>query len=322
LPRSPSGRSFELGIIPNPAAAYLQVLRRLFNWAIEQGLATENPVRRVKFFRADTKRLRYLTEDEYKRLLDEADKVYRSPLLRDAIELAVHTGLRRGNLLELRWDWVDWLNRVVRVPRSKSGKPHAVPLGATAYAILQGLWTDRGDSPFVFAHANGKRAGQGARALRRGFDTAAENAGLEDIRWHDLRHTFASWLVMRGASLRAVSELLGHQTMQMTMRYAHLSPGFLSNEISLLDPPDHGDGSSDPAGDDGGAKRAKEGQRARMGEQPRSRTRGIPKEFGAPCRTRTCDLLVRSQTLYPAELRARVARVHSSADDRHRNYSL
>jgi len=103
----------------------LQVLRRFFNWAIEQGLAADNPVRRVKFFRADTKRLRYLTEEEFGRLLDECDKVMRSPFLREAIELSVLTGLRRGNLLGLQWEWVDWLNRVVRVPRSKGGKPHA-----------------------------------------------------------------------------------------------------------------------------------------------------------------------------------------------------
>ncbi len=82
-------------------------MRLLFNWAVEQGLAAENPVRQVQFFRAETKRLRYLTEDKYTCLLDEADKVYRSPLPRDAIELAVHKGLRRGNLPGLRWDWVD-----------------------------------------------------------------------------------------------------------------------------------------------------------------------------------------------------------------------
>ena len=125
----------------------LQVLRRFFNWTIEQGLAADNPVRRVKFFRADTKRLRYLSEEEFARLLEEASKVTRSPFLREAVELAVTTGLRRGNLLALQWQWVDWLNRVIRVPRSKSGKPHAVPLNARAYTALQRLWSARGESP-------------------------------------------------------------------------------------------------------------------------------------------------------------------------------
>jgi integrase len=269
----------------------LQVLRRLFNWCIEQGLAVENPVRRVKFFRADTKRLRYLTEEQFARLLDEADKVTRSRWLRAAIELAVFTGLRRGNLLGLQWDWVDWLNRVVRVPRTKSGKPLAIPLNATAYGALGRLWADRGDSPYVFAHATGANLGQAVRDLKKGFHTAMEHAEIEDFRWHDLRHTFASWLVMRGASLRAVAELLGHQTMQMTMRYAHLSPGFLSTEIGLLD-------------DVGDPKRARKGQRAPKAGRSRSKKRGFAQESGAPCRTRTCDLLVRSQALYPTGLRA------------------
>jgi integrase len=270
----------------------LQVLRRFFNWAIEQGLAADNPVRRVKFFRADTKRLRYLTEEEFTRLLAEADKVTRSPFLHEAIELAVHTGLRRGNLLGLRWEWVDWLNRVIRVPRTKNGKPHALPLNAAAHTSLQRLWSARGDGPYVFAHAEGANAGRAVKDLKKGFRTAIVSAGIHDFRWHDLRHTFASWLVMRGASLRAVAELLGHQTLQMTMRYAHLSPGYLSDEVRLLDGV-------------GGAQRARKGQRGQTRSRTRSKRRGIVRKSGAPCRTRTCDLLVRSQTLYPTELRAR-----------------
>jgi site-specific recombinase XerD len=73
--------------------------------------------------------------------------------------------------------------------------------------------------------------------IKNGFHAALELAGIENFTWHDLRHTFASWLMMRGASLRSVTELLGHTSMKMTMRYAHLSPAFLSAEVSLLDPP-------------------------------------------------------------------------------------
>ena len=271
----------------------LQVLRRLFNWCIEQGLAVENPVKRVKFFRADTRRLRYLTKDEFARLLEAAGKVTRSPHLGAAIALAVFTGLRRGNLLGLRWEWIDWTNRVVRVPTTKSGKPLAIPLNATAHDVLRGLWeASARDAPYVFAHAKGPNSGEAVHDLKKGFHAALADAGIEDFRWHDLRHTFASWLVMRGASVRAVGELLGHHTMQMTMRYAHLSPGFLSTEIGLLD------GMVD-------TERARKGQSALRPGGSRTQTRGIAEDFGAPCRTRTCDLLVRSQTLYPTELRAR-----------------
>jgi integrase len=267
----------------------LQVLRRFFNWCIKQGLATDNPLRRVKFFRADTKRLRYLTDEEFARLLGEASKITRSPYLRAAIEIAVFTGLRRSNVLGLRWEWVDWLNRVIRVPRTKSGKPLAVPLNVTAYRVLQRLWSERGDSPYVFSHTSGANAGDAVQDLKKGFHTAVANANISDFRWHDLRHTFASWLVMRGASLRAVAELLGHQTMQMTMRYAHLSPGYLSTEIRLLD-------------GIGDRKRAKKGQRGSNEDPSTGDLREMSRKSGGPSRTRTCDLLVRSQTLYPTEL--------------------
>jgi integrase len=137
-----------------------------------------------------------------------------------------------------------------------------VPLNARAYATLQRLWGTRGQSPYVFAHTKGKNAGEAMQDLKKGFHTALENAGIENFRWHDMRHTFASWLTMRGASLRAVAELLGHQT-QMTMRYAHLSPGYLSNEVSLLD-------------DVGGAKKEKKGnvpKRARRAKRKCAQSR-------------------------------------------------
>ena len=89
------------------------------------------------------------------------------------------------------------------------------------------------------------------------FHAALELAGIQNFTWHDLRHTFASWLMMRGASLRSVAELLGHTSMKMTMRYAHLSPAFLSAEVSLLDPPKR----QPPTAEKGKkSKRAKKGQ--------------------------------------------------------------
>src|SRR3954452_12769418 len=81
------------------------------------------------------------------------------------------------------------------------------------------------------------RLSEPVQDIKNGFHAALEPAEIENFTWHDLRHTFASWLMMRGASLRSVAELLGHQSMKMTMRYAHLSPAFLSAEVSLLDPP-------------------------------------------------------------------------------------
>ena len=84
-------------------------------------LAASNPVCRVKFFNEDNSRLRYLTEDEYNRLIEAAKRIVTSPFLAEKIILSVHTGLRRGSLFHLRWDNVDFLNRVVRIQRTKSG---------------------------------------------------------------------------------------------------------------------------------------------------------------------------------------------------------
>jgi integrase len=108
----------------------LAVLKAFFNWCVTRNLTATNPVRAVKFFNDDNSRLRYLTDDEYTRLLHAAKQTEHSPLLAAKIILAVHTGLRRGSLFNLRWDQVDFLNRVARIPRTKSGRPHAVPLAA------------------------------------------------------------------------------------------------------------------------------------------------------------------------------------------------
>ena len=142
--------------------------------------------------------------------------------------------------------------------------------------VLEALKAKQGESPFVFAHAAGKKVGEALLDLKKGFHTAAQQAGLENFRWHDLRHTFAWWLVMRGASLRAVAELLGHQTIQMTMRYAHLSPGYLSSEVSLLD-------------DIGSERRATKGQSAITAATMPTRLRKLSKEVGAPRRNRACS---------------------------------
>jgi integrase len=115
---------------------------------------------------------------------------------------------------------------------------HALPLNATAVTTLQALYNERiPDCPFVFAHANGRRVGEPVQDVKNAFHTALETAGIKDFTWHDLRHTFASWLMMKGASLRAVAELLGHRGLRMVMRYAHLSPAYLSSEVGLLDDP-------------------------------------------------------------------------------------
>ncbi len=126
--------------------------------------------------------------------------------------------------LHLRWDQVDFLYRVLRIQRTKSGRPHALPLNATVLTTLQALYNQRiPDCPYAFPHATGRKAGEPVQDVKNAFHTALETAEIKDFTWHDLRHTFASWLIMKGASLRSVAELLGHRGLRMVMRYAHLS---------------------------------------------------------------------------------------------------
>jgi integrase len=114
----------------------------------------------------------------------------------------------------------------------------SLPLNATTISTLQALHAAGSlVSPYVFPHTAGPKAGEQVRDIKNGFHKALILAEIQGFAWHDLRHTFASWLMMRGASLRSVAELLGHQSLKMTMRYAHLSPAFLSAGIGLLDPP-------------------------------------------------------------------------------------
>jgi integrase len=167
----------------------LAVLKAFFNWCMARNLAASNPVCRVKFFNDDNSRLRYLTEDEYSRLLQAAKKIETSPFLAEKIILSVHTGLRRGSLFHLRWDQVDFLNRVLRIQRTKSGRPHALPLNATVLTTLQALHNKRiPDCPYAFPHATGREAGEPVQDVKNAFHTALETAEIKDFTWHDLRH--------------------------------------------------------------------------------------------------------------------------------------
>jgi len=272
----------------------LAVLKAFFNWCMARNLVASNPVRRVKFFNEDNSRLRYLTEDEYNRLIQAAKMIDTSPLLAEKIILSVHTGLRRGSLFQMRWDYVDFLNRVVRIPRTKSGRPHAVPLNATALTTLQALYTERlPDCPYVFAHATGRKAGEPVKDVKNAFHTALEIAEIKDFTWHDLRHTFASWLIMKGASLRSVAELLGHRGLRMVMRYAHLSPAYLSAEVGLLD----ASVPTTPPAEQASTKRARKGQRAAKREQRPAKVVEFPKESGSSGWIRTSNPPVNSRML-------------------------
>jgi integrase len=176
-------------------------------------------------------RLRFLEADEIGRLLD-ACRASRNRSLAAVVVLALHTGMRKGELLGLEWARVDLSSARIRLDRTKSDEPRGVPINRAVYEALIALAPDpdqrRGR---VFPAGNDRRGSQ----IRTAFEAALTRAGIRGFRFHDLRHTAASHLVMRGASLKDVQEILGHADLRMTTRYAHLSPAHLRGAVERLE---------------------------------------------------------------------------------------
>jgi len=176
-------------------------------------------------------RLRYLDEPEIGKLL-AACRESRNRYLAPVVTLALHTGMRKGEILGLEWERVDLSTARLTLVQTKSGKPRGVPIGRAVYDALIALEPDperrRGR---VFPRGNDRRGSQ----IRTAFELALKRAGIAGCRFHDLRHTAASHLVMRGASLQDVKEVLGHADLRMTLRYAHLSPAHLRGAVERLE---------------------------------------------------------------------------------------
>lgn len=213
----------------------IAVAKSFFAWCINQGLTDSNPVKKVRLFHEDNERVRFLDPDtEYPNLLAQARKGpwYLEPI----IVLDVNTGLRRHNILYLRWDQVDFLRRIIRIEsRTKSGRPHNLPLNDAALEKLREVQQKTGSLRYVFVHLEGKFEGQPISDIKNAFNGAVERAKIHNFRFHDLRHTFCSWLALRGVPLTAIQKLAGHASIKMTLRYAHLSPRYLADEIKELD---------------------------------------------------------------------------------------
>lgn len=177
-------------------------------------------------------RTRWLTAAEWNRLKKALAK--ESPLLLQCAELAIATGLRENNVLELEWSQVDMKRRVawIHADQAKAGQPIGVPLNDDAMAVLQAR--RRQHKQYVFANPDTGRPY--VKASNKSWYAALVAAKLQGFRWHDLRHTWASWHVMNGTRLEELMRLGGWKTMQMVMRYAHLSPEHLAGVAANVKP--------------------------------------------------------------------------------------
>ena len=212
------------GYAPGTCNRVVILLRYMMNLARKWGLpgAEKNPASGVPLFEENNKRERFLTSEEARRLfaaLEDSD----NPQLRHVIPLLLLTGCRKRELLDSKWEHFDLERRVWRIPLSKSGRARHVPLSEGALRVLARLprWDD---CPFVVPNPKSRRP---YRSFFYAWDTARKQAGLADVRIHDLRHSHASFLVNAGRSLYEVQKILGHTQLKTTQRYAHLSQATL-----------------------------------------------------------------------------------------------
>ncbi len=193
----------------------LAALRKVFNLGIRWGLVKANPVKQVEFFKEPRGRIRFLEKPEQEALLGQCQG-----RLKDVVLVALRTGMRRGELLGLRKKDVDFQKGFIYLERTKSGQHRQIPIIPEVRAVLSRLAFGLTDEEPLFRN----RLGKPYRDLRTPFQNAMARAGIRDFRFHDLRHTYASDLVMAGVDIFTVSKLLGHSSVQTTMIYAHLSP--------------------------------------------------------------------------------------------------
>jgi len=196
----------------------LQVLRAMFNRAVAWGLIDQNPMKKVQFFKEPPGRLRYLSKEEIVRLINAA-----TGYMKVIIILALNTGMRRGEILSLEWSDIDFENRIIIVRQSKTNERRIIPMNDLVYKTLK-EWRK---------HTRGKRLFR-IKSFKRSWKTTLKKAGITDFRFHDLRHTFASYLVMNSTDLRTVAELLGHKTLRMVQRYSHLSDEHMKIALERL----------------------------------------------------------------------------------------
>jgi len=185
----------------------MALLKRMFNLAIDWGHLKENPVSKIRFFsEKENERTRVLTDAEEGRLLSASDE-----LLRPLIQVALHTGMRRGEILNMRWADVDLAKNDIRIPHSKSGRPRYVPINQTLRRILAGLRAQDPNGMLVFP----------SKRVRTAFETACEKAQIEGFTFHDLRRTFGTRLLERGVNIVTISRYYGHSSVLVTQRYLH-----------------------------------------------------------------------------------------------------
>lgn len=218
---------------PATVVRYMAALSHVFSTAVEWEWIPENPLKKVKKPQEPRGRVRFLSEGERERLL-ETCRESPNPFLYPVVCLALYSGMRQGEIMGLTWGDVDFDRRRVILHETKNGERRAVPLAVPALKALADLKATAGEATESCLCFPGKVHETEGMNLRAPWVMALKKAGVQDFRFHDLRHSAASYLAMSGASLAEIAEVLGHKTLAMVKRYAHLSEGHTASVVERM----------------------------------------------------------------------------------------
>lgn len=210
---------------PSSVNRYLSALSPVLSaCAKEWGWLDSNPCERVTKGQESRGRVRFLSNDERNALLEACDLAADTPELKIIVLLAITTGARRGEITGLKWRDIDISRKSITLHDTKNGDTRAVPLVGVALDAVQAWGKSRPSLPdaLVFPGRTPKTKNT-PLDFERAWQTALKRAGIEGFRFHDLRHTAASYLAMNGAGLREIADILGHKTLAMVQRYSHLT---------------------------------------------------------------------------------------------------
>lgn len=210
------------GAAPATANRTLEVMRSVLRMALKRGWVDKLPA--IEFLDEPKGRIRWITPEEADRLIEELAKSKRTEHLAEMVRFSLATGLRASNVTGLEWSRVDLERRVMWVEgyQSKNGEAFHLPLSAEAILVLR---RQQGKHPARVFTYYGRKVDM---ANTKAFRAALQHAGIASFRWHDLRHTWASWHVQNGTPLPVMQQLGGWKTLEMVMRYAHLGASHLA----------------------------------------------------------------------------------------------
>lgn len=209
--------------------SYLILIQHMIRKAVNWEMAPEEILKKVKGVKKEKvkNRLRYLTDKEKTTLLDAC-----ADHLKPIVKFALNTGMRRGEIFNLQWKDIDFNNNLIWIQSGmqKNDELSSIPINQTVRNLLKSI-PRRLDIPYVFYSKKGGKV----NTVKTAFNAACRRAKIHDFRFHDLRHDFASTLVQKKVPIKQIQELMRHKSIEMTLKYAHVTPKDLADAVALLD---------------------------------------------------------------------------------------